>query len=252
VSSWAALAAELSRWRGDGRLPTFWWRDDDATRPSRSLDRLLTIAAGLRAPVALAVIPAAAEAVLAERLDDARVAVLQHGYAHANHAPDGEKKAELGHHRPLAAMPADSPTAPAGWPSCSASAAGRCWCRPGTASIRRWWPCCPASPSPACRPIGRGPAPAPPASPWSTAMSTSSIGGLAAFAAKPQRACAGRRPPRGAAHARADADEATGLGLTHHAVPPSRPPGASSSARSPAVRIGGGAGAAAEELFGQR
>jgi hypothetical protein len=107
MSSWAALAAELARWRAEGRMATFWWRDDDATAPGRALDRLLTIAAGLRAPVALAVIPAAAEATLAERLDDARVAVLQHGYAHANHAPPGEKRAELGSHRPLAAMLAE-------------------------------------------------------------------------------------------------------------------------------------------------
>jgi hypothetical protein len=107
VSSWPALAAELSSWRAAGRKPTFWWRDDDAAAPSRGLDRLLAIAAGLRVPVALAVIPAAAETALAERLDDARVSVLQHGYAHANHAPAGAKKAELGHHRPLAAMLAE-------------------------------------------------------------------------------------------------------------------------------------------------
>jgi hypothetical protein len=107
VSSWAALSVELELWRASGRTPTFWWRDDDATAPAKALDRLLAIAAGLRAPVALAVIPAAAETALAERLDDARVSILQHGYAHANHAPDGERKAELGHHRTPAVMLAE-------------------------------------------------------------------------------------------------------------------------------------------------
>ena len=107
MSTWGVLSVELSQWRASGRTPTFWWRDDDATAPGKALDRLLAIAAGLRAPVALAVIPAAAEAALAERLDDARVSVLQHGYAHANHAPDGDRKAELGHHRTLAVMLAE-------------------------------------------------------------------------------------------------------------------------------------------------
>ena len=107
MSSWTALANELSWWQAAGRTPTFWWRDDDATAPSTALERLLSIADSLRSPVAVAVIPAVAKAELAERLDDALVSVLQHGYAHANHAPAGEDKAELGHHRPLAVMLAE-------------------------------------------------------------------------------------------------------------------------------------------------
>jgi hypothetical protein len=35
------------------------------------------------------------------------VSVLQHGYAHQNHAPAGEKKSELGGHRPAEFMIAD-------------------------------------------------------------------------------------------------------------------------------------------------
>jgi peptidoglycan/xylan/chitin deacetylase (PgdA/CDA1 family) len=50
-------------------------------------------------------IPAQATPELADRLRDmANVSVLQHGFAHTNHAPNGEKKAEFGHHRPIATM----------------------------------------------------------------------------------------------------------------------------------------------------
>jgi hypothetical protein len=37
-------------------------------------------------------------------LQPARATLLQHGYAHQNHAPIGEKKAELGAHRPADAV----------------------------------------------------------------------------------------------------------------------------------------------------
>jgi hypothetical protein len=92
------LKRELDAWATGGRDATFWWRDDDAATPSAALDALLDVAAA--APVALAVIPHDAAAALASQLADlASVIVLQHGYAHANHAPAGEKKMELGPHR---------------------------------------------------------------------------------------------------------------------------------------------------------
>lgn len=54
-------------------------------------------------PLALAVIPASAEHALADRLvQETQVAVLQHGYAHVNHAPAGAKKCELTDARLLA------------------------------------------------------------------------------------------------------------------------------------------------------
>jgi hypothetical protein len=102
LADWTDLAAELDRWTAAGRPASFWWRDDDATAWTPALERLLTRAGGL--PVALAVIPAEAEPLLAERLGDfPAVRVLQHGWRHRNHAPAGEKKAELGGHRPAAA-----------------------------------------------------------------------------------------------------------------------------------------------------
>ncbi len=237
MSSWAALAAELSRWRVDGRLPTFWWRDDDATGPSRALDRLLSIAAGLRAPVALAVIPAAAEAVLAERLDDARVAVLQHGYAHANHAlaamlaelADGARRlAELfgQRSRPVLVPP---------WnridPALVAMLPGIAFAGLSTYRAR----------------AGASPA-------FGLTLVNSHVDivdwrarrfcGEAAALTLAVDHLAARRTRR------ADADEATGL-LTHHAV---HEPAAWRFVERliAAVRTGGGRWLAAEELFGQR
>lgn len=102
ANGWTALAGELDEWAAAGRRAGFWLRDDDATRAGPLLDRLLDIAAGI--PFALAVIPAAAQGNLRNRLDDhaaagGRITVLQHGYAHFNHASPPGKSAEYGPHR---------------------------------------------------------------------------------------------------------------------------------------------------------
>ncbi len=109
MNAWEALDRELEHWRGAGREATVWWRDDDAVRPGPALDRLLDLSARHCAPLALAVIPAAAEPalhrILAERPERAApVAVLQHGYAHRNHEPQDRKKCELGAALPAAAV----------------------------------------------------------------------------------------------------------------------------------------------------
>lgn len=98
---WAALERELEAWADAGRRATLWWRDDDAAEAAPALDRLLDTAARHRAPLALAVIPAAATPALAARVASAgaAVAVLQHGYAHRNHARAPAKKSELGPER---------------------------------------------------------------------------------------------------------------------------------------------------------
>ena len=55
----------------------------------------------MRSRQRLAVIPAHAGEQLAARLaTEPHVSVAVHGWAHENHAPDGEKKQELGPHRP--------------------------------------------------------------------------------------------------------------------------------------------------------
>lgn len=101
MTPWEDLRRELDAWSAAGREATLWWRDDDAVEPSAPLDRLLA-AAGGGVPISLAVIPATASPGLAERIGGTLgVEVLQHGSAHANHAPAGEKKAELGPHRPI-------------------------------------------------------------------------------------------------------------------------------------------------------
>jgi hypothetical protein len=97
---WKDLARELDAWAAEERLATFWWRDDDAIEPTPALDALLRLAERSGTPVALAVIPHDATPALATRLDgQTGVEVLQHGYAHTNQAPAGEKKIELGPHR---------------------------------------------------------------------------------------------------------------------------------------------------------
>lgn len=100
--AWAALDAELDLWSGAGRAASIWWRDDDAVAHSAALDRLLALAAAHGLAPALAAIPAALEPSLARRLEASSpaIAVLQHGYAHQNHAPPDDRRIELGPHRP--------------------------------------------------------------------------------------------------------------------------------------------------------
>jgi hypothetical protein len=105
VTDWSDFIAELDRWAAAGLPATFWWRDDDAVDASPALERLLALAAGHGAPVALAVIPAEARSALAARLAPHRagaraVRVVQHGFAHRNHAAPGRPKTELGADRP--------------------------------------------------------------------------------------------------------------------------------------------------------
>jgi hypothetical protein len=96
------LGDELDRWSALGRRATLWWRDDDAAEDAPALRRLLSCADSHRVPFGLAVVPAkladAAAHVIAEH---AQCVVMQHGSAHRNHAPGGEKQSELGAHRAL-------------------------------------------------------------------------------------------------------------------------------------------------------
>ena len=112
MTGWDALQRELELWRAGDRQAAIWWRDDDAVRPGPALDRLLELSSRHDVPLALAVIPAAAEAPLAQRLagragDEPAVTVLQHGYAHRNHEPEDRKKCELGPARPAATVLAE-------------------------------------------------------------------------------------------------------------------------------------------------
>jgi len=105
MTGWSSLERELDRWQRARRRASFWWRDDDATDATPALTRLLALAGRHALPLGLAVVPADATAGLAAAVAERpRVAVLQHGFAHRNHAPADEKKCELGAHRPVAVV----------------------------------------------------------------------------------------------------------------------------------------------------
>ncbi|AZO11441.1 polysaccharide deacetylase [Mesorhizobium sp. M3A.F.Ca.ET.080.04.2.1] len=102
---WQPLVEELARWQRADRKAEFWLRDDDAVDPTPALDRLLDLTREFAVALTLAVIPALTDEKLVVRLDEApHVTVAIHGWAHRNHAPEGQKKQELGRHRPREAV----------------------------------------------------------------------------------------------------------------------------------------------------
>ncbi len=101
ADAWARLDAELGAWAAPALQATLWWRDDDAGAPRAALERLLEIARRYDVPLVLAVVPAWAQRETAAMVGRAAQAdIVQHGYAHANPAPPGERKSELGPERP--------------------------------------------------------------------------------------------------------------------------------------------------------
>lgn len=98
---WRALESELDAWADAGRSAALWWRDDDARGPSAALERLLRLQSRYGVPLALAVVPERLDSTLPPLVRSGKgVSVLQHGFAHRNHARAGEKSMELGTHRP--------------------------------------------------------------------------------------------------------------------------------------------------------
>jgi hypothetical protein len=111
MTGWRDLEDELAAWEAAGLTATFWWRDDDAIAATSALERLGRLATAYRTPVAIAAIPASCEASLGGWLrENSDTCLLQHGYAHQNHAPEGRKKAELGAGRPEAIVLAELAT----------------------------------------------------------------------------------------------------------------------------------------------
>ena len=107
-ADWRPLIDELEIWQKAGRTPLFWLRDDDAIEPTPALDRLVDLTFRHSVPLGLAVIPALAGGALAARIaTEPHVTVLVHGWNHVNHAGPGEKKQELGLHRPLETVLSD-------------------------------------------------------------------------------------------------------------------------------------------------
>lgn len=107
--AWMRLEAELAAWKAAGRTATMWWRDDDAGDATPALARTIALAERHGVPLALAAVPTWATPALASAAARAGevVTVLQHGYAHANHARTGEKKCELGPERPAPVVVAE-------------------------------------------------------------------------------------------------------------------------------------------------
>jgi len=103
MNCWDLLDAELARWAADGRTATLWWRDDDAVAATPALDRMLAITAGI--PLMLAVIPGRLEPSL--RLEGTGAYAAQHGWAHVNHRPLGQKACEIGLDRPMPTVEAE-------------------------------------------------------------------------------------------------------------------------------------------------
>jgi hypothetical protein len=105
TAEWSDLGDELDRWGLAGQVATLWWRDDDAVTVTPQLGDLLRLAGDT--PLALAVIPALARPELAAALHGRpHVAVMQHGWRHANRAGQG-KKSEYPEERSAAAVAAE-------------------------------------------------------------------------------------------------------------------------------------------------
>jgi len=97
------LEAELDAWRQANLTATLWWRDDDAGEVSDNLDRLISMASHHQVACGVATVPAWVTEALGPRIRSSpSIEILQHGYAHTNHAPRGQGLGawELGLHRP--------------------------------------------------------------------------------------------------------------------------------------------------------
>jgi hypothetical protein len=109
MTDWQPLTDEFQHWQDAGITLPFWWRDDDAIAPTPQLETLITIATDLNIPCHLAVIPKFATKALAKRISTTdHIIPILHGWAHENHAPEGQKKAEFGATRPIEDCAADA------------------------------------------------------------------------------------------------------------------------------------------------
>jgi len=109
TTDWHPLEQELQAWMDRGLTLPLWWRDDDAIEPTPHLDQLTRLSETLDLPVHLAVIPRDATAALARYIaTSSQLIPIVHGWAHQNHAPQGDKKAEFEAHRPVERVLADA------------------------------------------------------------------------------------------------------------------------------------------------
>ena len=89
---WSELGAALDRLADDGGQARFWLRDDDAVSATPDLHRLARWAADWDTQILLALVPSPADDSLGVAMANAPQLVgAVHGWAHKNHAPQGEK-----------------------------------------------------------------------------------------------------------------------------------------------------------------
>lgn len=93
---WGPLRAEIAKWQKRDLVLPLWWRDDDATDVTDSLERLIQVSKGVGVPVHLAIVPRNATSKLGKRLaDEDQVFPIVHGWAHRNHAPAAAHRSEF-------------------------------------------------------------------------------------------------------------------------------------------------------------
>ncbi|MCP4185639.1 MAG: polysaccharide deacetylase [Hyphomicrobiales bacterium] len=98
----AKLSAELAHWSKHGQIARFFLRDDDAIEITPDLIHLQKMTATRNIPILLAVIPNFAKCELGKFVKShPQITPAVHGFSHENHAGKGEKKTELGAHRPV-------------------------------------------------------------------------------------------------------------------------------------------------------
>ncbi len=94
---WSPVTGELALWQAAGLTLPLWWRDDDAVSATPELEQLIALSEAVAVPVHLAVIPKMADTRLAARVAQTNHLIpVVHGWAHENHAPMTDKKAEFG------------------------------------------------------------------------------------------------------------------------------------------------------------
>lgn len=99
------LVHELDAWQRAGMTAELWWRDDDAMEPTVQLDKLIRLSNEYSVPCGLSTVPAKAGEPLRKAVSGSSgIWILQHGYAHINHAPSGSGAWELGLHRPTSVV----------------------------------------------------------------------------------------------------------------------------------------------------
>jgi hypothetical protein len=96
MARWEEIEQELQLWAVARKTAQFWWRDDDAVAVTPALEQLVGLQQKFDVPLVLAVIPANLESGLADRVNPIqKIGIVQHGYAHINHAQTGEKTSEF-------------------------------------------------------------------------------------------------------------------------------------------------------------